>query len=195
MKRIAIVATLALLASGCFGDASVKMASEDADRAAKQFPSIPGKANVYIYRNERNGSLIKFGLYLDGQPLAQTAKFTYVNVQLEPGSHAIRGHAHNDSEVTLEAKAGEVYFIWQESTLGTGFGASNELHIVDAATGKAGVNECELAAPRVYASAAPAAAPAPSNEQRLLELKKLHDQGLISDAEYNKKRDEILKGI
>lgn len=192
MNRSTVLVTLVLLATGC-ASLSVPMAPESADKAAKQFASVPGKANVYIYRNEGQGGLIKMGIYVDGQPASQTAKYTYVNLQLEPGTHVIRGHAHNNSEVTLDARAGEVYFIWQEVTLGSGFGASNEMHIVDAATGKAGVLECELAAARVYAAKDNKASA--SNEQRLQELKKLHDQGLISDADYDKKREEILKGI
>jgi len=192
VNRIGIVMTLILLAAGC-ATAHVPMAPKDADAAAKQFPSIPGKANVYIYRNEGGGGIVKFGIYVDGQPASQTAKYTYVNLQLEPGTHVIRGHAHNNSEVTLDAKAGEVYFIWQEVTLGSGFSASNEMRIVDAEAGKAGVRECKLVAEREYPAAAAAASR--GNEQRLLELKKLRDQGLISEAEYSRKREEILKGI
>ncbi len=62
------------------------------------------------------------------------------------------------------------------------------------------------------ASAPPAAAAAPTTpvappapllsvkdqknaEQRLIELKKLKDKGLISDDDYNKKKDEILQGL
>ncbi len=144
MNRIGFMAVLILLTSGC---ASVPMAPASADSAAKQFQSIPDKANVYIYRNEGMGGAIKMGIYVDEQPVAQTAASTYVNLQLDPGPHTIRGHAENNSEVPLDAKGGELYFIWQEVKMGI-MSARNKLQIVDAAQGKKGVQECKLAAPK-----------------------------------------------
>lgn len=58
------------------------------------------------------------------------------------------------------------------------------------------------AAPAAALAAAPAAAPAPKDQtffeqqqQRLRYLKRMHDDGLISDAEYNKKRQEIIDAL
>lgn len=50
----------------------------------------------------------------------------------------------------------------------------------------------------VPAPAAPQAAvaePAPDAEQRLVTLKRLFDKGLITEAEYKQKRQEVLKGL
>jgi hypothetical protein len=44
--------------------------------------------------------------------------------------------------------------------------------------------------------AAPAApATPPDAEQRLLTIKRLYDKGLLTKAEYEKKRAEIIKGL
>lgn len=131
---------LALAATGC---ASVPMAPAEADAKAKTFAPIPGKANVYIYRNEGMGAAIKMGIYVDDQGVAQTAANTYVNLALAPGKHIIRSHAENNSDVVLDAKAGQNYFLWQEVKIGV-MSARNKLQLVDAATGMAGVRECKL---------------------------------------------------
>ncbi|MEP6506317.1 MAG: SHOCT domain-containing protein [Betaproteobacteria bacterium] len=49
--------------------------------------------------------------------------------------------------------------------------------------------------PAPVAPAAPAAAPVGDAEQRLTQLKRLYDKGLITKSEYEKKRQEIIKGL
>ena len=121
------------------------MASTGADTAAKQFSPLPDKANVFIYRSEIIGSAIKMGLYLNDAPIVQTVAKTYTNLQLAPGQYRIRSHAENNSELTLDAKAGEIYFIWQEVKMGI-MSARCSLKLVDAETGRKGVNSCKLVA-------------------------------------------------
>ena len=141
-KRISLAIVLLAAFTGC---ASVPMASTDADKSAKQFVTNPSKANVYIYRNEGMGSAIKMGIYVDNKPIGQTAAKTYLKLTLDPGTHTIRGHAENLSDIDLDAKAGQNYFIWQEVKMGIG-SARNKLQVVDAKTGTKGVNECKLTA-------------------------------------------------
>ena len=49
----------------------------------------------------------------------------------------------NDATLSLDAKAGNNYFVWQEFKRGL-MAPRSQLHLVDEATGKAGVAECEL---------------------------------------------------
>jgi hypothetical protein len=140
--RFSLAVTFLAAFAGC---ASVPMASADADKAAKQFVAAPNKASIYVYRNEGMGSAIKFGVYLNEQPVGQNAAKTYLQFNVDPGKHKIRGHAENNSEIELDAKAGQTYFIWQEVKMGFG-SARNQLQLVDEATGKKGVNQCKLAA-------------------------------------------------
>jgi len=143
LKKWIVPGLLAAIVSMFSGCASVPMAPATADLAAKQFAKLPDKASIYIYRNESMGAAIKMGIYLNDAPIGQTAAKTYLNLQVAPGTYKIRSHAENNSEVTLEAKAGEVYFLWQEVKMGFG-SARSKLQIVDAETGKKAVNDCKL---------------------------------------------------
>ena len=141
-KLIAAVAlTAALLMTGC---ASVPMASKDTDVKAKQFaPAQKGTANLYIYRNEIMGSAIKMPVLIDGIAVGDTVAKAYIYKTLPAGSHTIVSKAENDSSLTIDMQAGRNYFVWQEVKMGLLY-ARSKLHLVDEATGEAGVKECGL---------------------------------------------------
>jgi len=134
-----LVLSIALLA-GC---ASVPMAPPDADTAAKTFQTDPSMANIYVYRNETIGAAIKMPVLIDNMSVGDTASKTYVFKKVSPGSHVITSKTENDSTLTIDAKAGNNYFIWQEVKMGM-WAARSELHLVDDAKGRAGVAECKL---------------------------------------------------
>lgn len=141
MRRMfvfSLVAVAALL-GGC---ASVAMAPSSADAAAKNFQTTPGKANIYVFRDETFGAAIHLPLAIDGKSIGSTAAKTYFLVTVDPGSHTIRS---GDSKVTLDTEAGKNYFVWQEVKMGV-IEAHAKLHIVDTAKGEAGVRNCRLAA-------------------------------------------------
>jgi hypothetical protein len=141
MKRtfiLSLVGVAALLA-GC---ATVPMAPSSADATAKTFQTTPGKANVYIFRDETFGAAIHLPLAVDGKPIGSTAAKTYFLETVDPGSHTI---SSGDSKVTIDTQAGHNYFIWQEVKMGVVV-AHAKLHVVDEAKGEAGVRNCTLAA-------------------------------------------------
>ena len=142
MWKSASVCAMALvvLLSGCV---SVPMASMELDTVAKNFAVKPGKANIYVYRNETFGAAIKMPVVLDGKLVADTASRTYMLLEVSPGSHIVTSKTENDATVTVDAAAGRNYFIWQEVKMGM-FAARSALHQVDDATGKAGIAECKL---------------------------------------------------
>lgn len=140
-KMLALCALAVLvLASGC---ASVQMASSDQDAAAKSFAVKPGKANIYVYRNETMGAAMKMHVMLDGKPVGDTASKTYLVLEVAPGPHTVVSKTENESTVTVNAAPGRNYFLWQEVKMGLMTARSN-LQEVDEATGKAGVAECKL---------------------------------------------------
>jgi hypothetical protein len=96
-KKLLTLAALitVVLASGC---ASVPMASGDQDTAAKSFATKPGKANIYVYRNETMGAAMKMSVALN--------------------QHTVTSKTENDSAVTVNALAGRNYFLWQEVKMG-----------------------------------------------------------------------------
>ena len=140
-KLLAVGAVIAVvLASGC---ASVPMASPEQDTAAKSFATKPGKANIYVYRNETMGAAIRMPVALNGKLVGDTASKTYMVLEVAPGKHTITSKTENDSIVTVDAAAGRNYFLWQEVKMGFAAARSN-LQQVDETTGKAGVQECKL---------------------------------------------------
>jgi hypothetical protein len=133
---------VAVLAAGC---ASVPMASLESDTAAKNFAPKHGKANIYVYRNESFGAALKMPVMLDAQNVGSTAAKTYLLLEVAPGSHTVLSNTENSPTVTFNTSAGRNYFVWQEVKMGA-MSARSALHIVDEATGKAGVAECKLVA-------------------------------------------------
>lgn len=130
----------ALFVTGC---ASVPMASPEADLAAKAYVTDPTKANIYIYRNESMGAAIKMPVLLDNVSVGDTAAKTYIMRSVTPGTHVITSKTEIDATISVDAKAGTNYFVWQEVKMGA-FAARSQLHLVDEAKGKAGVAECKL---------------------------------------------------
>lgn len=138
MATAALAGVLAL--TGC---ASVPMANKDADSQAKQFQPAPEKAKVYIYRNESMGAAIKMPVLIDNASVGDTAAKTYIEKDLDPGSHTITSKTEQDSTLALDMLAGKVYYVWQEVKMGM-FAARSQLHQVDEAKGQAGVGESKL---------------------------------------------------
>lgn len=142
-KRILFLALMSLSLVGC---ASVKMADSAQDAQAKQFTAKPDVAGIYIYRNENMGAAMKMDIELDDKPLGQSAAGTYFYTEVKPGTHKITSKTENTDDLSIDAVAGKLYYVWQEVKMGI-LTARSRLHFVDETTGQAGVNECKLAAP------------------------------------------------
>ncbi len=142
LRRVFVfgVIVAAVIASGC---ASVPMASSEMDTAAKSFAVKPGKANIYVFRNESMGAALRMTLVMDGKLVGSTAAKTYVLLEVDPGNHTLISKTENDSTLTVSTAAGRNYFVWQEVKMGA-FSARSALQLVDEAKGKAGVAECKL---------------------------------------------------
>ena len=129
-----------LLLGGCATPPSAE------DVKAKTFAPTPGRANVYVYRDEHLGGIVRMAVAVNGKQAGLTRGRTYLLLQLEPGRHKITSQEQDKTSVTLDVAAGQNYFVWQEvkHTFGT-FHYRSQLKLVDEVTGRAGVNECELA--------------------------------------------------
>lgn len=141
MKKFFVAAAIAINLVGC---ASVNLGSPQADATAKQFVAPADKAGIYIYRNESMGAAVKMDVDLNGKPIGQTGAKTYLYKEVPAGKHSITSKAENDSTLEVDAKAGTLYYIWQEVKMGV-LSARSKLQLVDEATGKAGVSESKLA--------------------------------------------------
>lgn len=134
------VVLIGTLLSGC---AAVPMATPEADQTAKQFTVDPGKANIYLYRNETFGAAIAMPVSLDGRVAGKTASKTYFYWSVEPGEHEIASLTENTAKINLAAEAGQNYYIWQEVKMGM-WSARSQLHKVSEEEGQKAVRECKL---------------------------------------------------
>ena len=142
--RKIVLAGLLLIVSLVTGCASVPMASMDMDAQAKSFTTPSGKSSIYVYRNESFGGGIPMTVALDGRVAGSSGPQTYFLFEVPPGPHEVSSIAEDTSTVKLDTKPGKAYFIWQEVKMGFWM-ARSQLHEVDEATGKKGVDECKRA--------------------------------------------------
>lgn len=205
MIRIAGIFTgaMILLITGC---ASVPMAPMDQDTKAKEFSPAPNKASLYIYRNESFGGAIPMTVMVNGKTLGQTAAQTYYRLNLIPGKYNVESHAENISSLSLSMDAGKNYFVWQEVKMGMWI-ARSMLQQVDENTGRAGVTESKLAASLVSDNdlapldlpiATPSPSQAPSSDsisQKLRELQNLRKDEIITEEEFQKKKQQLLEKL
>jgi len=145
-KFIGLFALAGIAVFMLVGCASVPMAPKDRDLAAKSFTPKPGKAQIYVYRNETLGSAVRMVVSLDGRVIGQTGAKTFFWWEVEPGEHKISSHTENTADIVLKTEPDKLYFVWQEVKMGM-WGPRSLLHQVDEETGKLGVMECELIQP------------------------------------------------
>lgn len=141
MKRIVMSLAVVAALSGC---ASVPMGDPARDAAAKTFTVPADKAGIYVFRNESMGAAVRMDVAIDGQPIGQTAAKTYLYKEVAPGRRVVTSKAENTDTLEIEARAGTLYFVWQEVKMGLMY-ARNKLQLVDEVTGKKGVAETSLA--------------------------------------------------
>lgn len=157
MLRPPALLVLSLLASAC---ASVPMAPPELDLAAKEFRTTPGKANLYVFRDESIGAAVKMTLVLDGRVLGDTASKTFLLAPLDPGPHALVSKTENDARLEFTAEPGKNVYVWQEVKMGV-LSARSALHLVDEASARGRIAECKLAAGEAPAPGTPTAPTAP----------------------------------
>lgn len=137
---LAVTAAIGLALAGC---AAVPVADEAFDREAKVFAAKPGRAIVYVFRDDEAGEGVPMEVLLDGVPMGRSAPRTFFAFESGPGRHTITSRAANESTLEVEAEAGRIHFVRQESRWGFA-GGRTALVPVDEATGRAGVAKCRL---------------------------------------------------
>lgn len=123
--------------------ARVHVAAPELDAQAKAMTAPKDKALVYFYRNESIGGGVRMKVKIDGREMGVTGPKSYMMFLLAPGKHLFTSEAENTSEIDLDAKAGETYYIWQEVKMGV-FYAGSKLMLMHNAEGKKGLMECDL---------------------------------------------------
>ena len=144
MKKFLLAAMVVASLAGC---ASVNMGSPEKDAAAKQFATTPGKAAVYVYRNETMGAAVSMDVSLDGASIGQTGAKTFLYKEVTPGKHTLVSKAENTDTLQFDAVAGAITYVWQEVKMGV-LSARSKLKLVSETEGQKGVRESKLAETR-----------------------------------------------
>jgi len=109
IKLLLIIAVLTLM-NAC---ASVPVAPSEADVQLKNMTPPPGKALLYVYRdNLFAGSAVIFNIYIDGQRIdGSIAVNTFLVVELEPGEHHFCYVASHRDPATIPSFLAENYLM------------------------------------------------------------------------------------
>jgi hypothetical protein len=122
-------------------------ATPELDTSGKSFTVAPGKANIYVYRNE-NLSAEAMRVYVNGKAAGATGRATYILWEVDPGTYDISSGSAVTSAAHIVAEPGKSYYIWQQVTIDRSlylFGIvipGSDLHVVNDETGRWGVSEC-----------------------------------------------------
>ena len=200
LTSMLIAIVLISLLSGC---ATVPMAPLELDTEAKTFTPPRDKASIYIYRNEILGAAIPVTVSINDRTIGQTASKTYFRFNVNPGKYNIKALAENTAELSLSTTAGNSYFVWQEMKMGMWMARANLVQ-VDQSVGQAAVSECKLIASTVTdgdleatsSSFVPTGGQTTGTDmsasEKIRELKKLNDEGVITDSEFEEKKAKLL---
>ena len=114
------------------------------DIEAKRFQQVPGKAVIYLVRNDPDLSHEVATVMLDDRMMGSTHPGTYFRWVLEPGRHQIRGYAGDNGSMTIDVGADRMYFVQQSvSRLFHGF-AQSFFRLIPEPHGRAAVLRAEL---------------------------------------------------
>jgi hypothetical protein len=82
---------------------------------ALRFAPVPGKAALYVFRNQFVGRAVGINVMIDGKEVAQLKSPRFTRVLLSPGAHRIAGYTGTNKKpadgegLELVANAGDVY--------------------------------------------------------------------------------------
>lgn len=183
-----------LITTGC---ASVPMASLEQDEFAKKFTPEKGMSSLYIYRNEKIGAAVPLAVSVNGKTIGQTAAHTYFYLSLVPGKYKVESMTENVSYLELKTEANKSYFVWQEVKMGMWM-ARTHLQQMSPEKGRAGVLSSNLVATNISGNEIiplDAQSDTESPSEKLRELHKLKDDGIITSEDYEQKKRQLLEKI
>jgi len=102
----AVLSGLLALLAAC---ASTPQATHERDREAKQFGTHPASATLYVYRLDSGAE--DSALWINERLIGATLPYTYFRVHLDPGRHTLSGVGADNGRLTLDVRAGALYFV------------------------------------------------------------------------------------
>lgn len=104
-----LLAAAALLIAGCI----TPLPPSPRDLEAKRFKNVPGKAVIYVVRDQPDFTREPTSVVLDDSVMGTSYPGTYFHWVVAPGRHRIAGFASDSGVMVLDAAAGNIYFIQQ----------------------------------------------------------------------------------
>lgn len=203
-----LAGVLFILLTGC---TSTPTASSNQNAKAKLFSPSSSRALIFIYRNGDEGlketvlpTLVTVSL--NGITLGQTSSKTFFRLNVKPGKYTITSLAEKVATLNLTVEAGKTYYVQQEITTWL-WSPRSFLQQVDENKGRASVIESKVIASNVSdrdlpISDTPIDIPSETQtltdgsiSERLRELEVLKKDGLITEDEFQKKRQQLLEKL
>lgn len=130
--------------AGCASMNSVSEMPAEMDARVKSLQAPAGKALVYIIRPSILGKPFGSQITANEAFIGTTQGGIYIYSILEPGEYKFKVTGHDkDAEFSAKFEAGQTYYIYQSMYPGMIRGFTS-LEVVDAAKGRAALNECKL---------------------------------------------------
>ena len=118
MRAFRFLLPALLLALGACS--STPQASRDRDAEAKRFETHPGFAAIYVYRPDFGASPMEDTiLYVNDRMIGQTLPGTFFRVDLQPGTHVVMGSAGVGTQIKIDTRPDELYFVQLNVLSGT----------------------------------------------------------------------------
>ena len=108
VSRLAAALIAMMLIAGC---TSTPESTREQDTLAKEFLTHPNAATIYVYRSEFNHYDTDSVLYLDGRVIGTTVPGAYFRLDTTPGRHVLHGTGIDLGRISLETRAGALYFV------------------------------------------------------------------------------------
>lgn len=134
-----LLLTALLVIAGC---AQLPPPPEDA--AAKRFEALPDRAVIYLARPAPEPTFI-VPVMLNDRMIGSTYHGTYLRIEIPAGRHVLRGMAGDSGGITLDAAAGQIYYV-EHRAYGYRTFVSSSFIAVDSRRGQALVRNGQIAA-------------------------------------------------
>jgi hypothetical protein len=120
-EMMMILALIALVAGGVIIFRNLRTNRKVAEATLNQrdealkFAPVPGKAVLYVFRNQFVGRAVGVNVVIDGREAAQLKSPRFTRILLTPGAHRIAGYTGTNKPpapgdgIELIANAGEIY--------------------------------------------------------------------------------------
>jgi opacity protein-like surface antigen len=158
MKRLFLLALLLLPLAAPAAMADVNFAPAAEDRRAKQALPPPGKALIFVFRENGAAQRTDVPLFLDGEQIGMTVPRSYYLWAVDPGKHTIAAKPDRRVALQVTVQAGRNYFIEHQLAADSD---RVSLRQVTYAQGRVAVNRCRLIEDGSRAAAIALGKPAP----------------------------------